>query len=379
MDESINIRILGDICPSRRYCSFFDDNSSREIFGRIFDELHAADVVIANLEAPISGRGSPIKKCGACLRGKPEDAKLLREANISALSLANNHILDYGPEALKDTIHISSENHIATFGAGDTIDSARRPLFFHCKKYVIGVIAFCEEEFSAAYSDRSGANLFDPYVSITDIYEAKKRCDCLIVLYHGGIENYEFPSPLLQKKCHKMVDAGVDVILCQHSHCIGTRERYKGAEILYGQGNALFGRMENDSAWNRGLLANINISQDGVQVSYRLFEATNSGIEYVCRKDEERFFSDMEQRSEVLAEPASIRKLWIDFCNGQRAEYFPALYGFGRVWNKINRVLNNALIRLLISRKKQRTTMNLIRCDAHREVVQTILEETQKK
>lgn len=65
-------------------------------------------------------------------------------------------------------------------------------------------------------------------------------CDYTIVLYHGGKEHYRFPSPNLQKYCRKFIEKGANIVICQHSHCIGCEENYKNGKIIYGQGNFLF-------------------------------------------------------------------------------------------------------------------------------------------
>ena len=84
--------------------------------------------------------------------------------------------------------------------------------------------------------------------------------DYLIVLNHGGIEYYKFPSPLLQRKCREMVKCGADFVVCQHSHCIGTAENFLNGTILYGQGNSVFGYKDNSDSWNNGLLVKLTLS-----------------------------------------------------------------------------------------------------------------------
>src|SRR5690606_27860319 len=81
---------------------------------------------------------------------------------------------------------------------------------------------------------------------------------------HGGIEHYEYPSPRLQRVCRSMVRHGADLVLCQHSHLIGTVEKYRGGEILYGQGNAIYGYRPGNHAWNTGLLVSVNLSRTGM-------------------------------------------------------------------------------------------------------------------
>ena len=79
--------------------------------------------------------------------------------------------------------------------------------------------------------------------SLDHIQNLKDQCDYVIVLYHGGKEHYRYPSPYLQRVARKMVEKGADLVVCQHSHCIGCYEKYKDSMIIYDQGNFIFERI----------------------------------------------------------------------------------------------------------------------------------------
>ena len=127
--KEIKISILGDICSDWGYRAQFDQGDTKTIFGDVMAELQSADYAIANLELPLSNGGAPINKTGPCLHGKPDDFKVLKEAGIKAVSLANNHILDYGFDALRDTIKYAEENGVETFGAGVNAEQASKPFY----------------------------------------------------------------------------------------------------------------------------------------------------------------------------------------------------------------------------------------------------------
>lgn len=375
MKQTIKICILGDVCPQWGFRESFDKQDESLIFGDVVPELKNATFSVCNLEAPASRRGKRINKCGPCLRCNPEDLEVLKAVGINVLSMANNHILDYGKEALLDSIDACAGCY--TFGAGKNQAEAEKPLFLSENGQTIGMISYAEEEFNGARRDSAGANLFDPYSSLPKIKRVKAICDYLIVLYHGGIEHYALPSPLLQKKCRAMADAGADLILCQHSHCIGTREKYHGAEILYGQGNAIFGR-RGDSAWDTGLLTTVVLSEDGNRVSYRAFSAKEQGISFLLPEENQAVLDRMDQLSQKLDDEEFIKSSWDKFCAGITPMDMPMLLGWNRIFNKLNRILKNRLVKWFMNRKKAMIAMNLIRCDSHHEVIQTILENMQK-
>jgi len=114
-----------------------------------------------------------------------------------------------------------------------------KPLLVEQDGKKIGIYACAETEFSIAEDNRAGANPFDPLESLDHIADLKSKCDFVIVLYHGGKELYRFPSPYLRKVCRKIVEKGADLVICQHSHCIGAFENYHDSVIVYGQGNFL--------------------------------------------------------------------------------------------------------------------------------------------
>lgn len=342
------------------------------------DELAAlineSALVVANFECPATDNTIAVTKCGPSLRAEPSDIQLLKNIGFDVLSLANNHILDYGMQGVNDTLRLCDDAGIRTVGAGKNRTEAVKPVVYEVNGNKIGIISFAEAEFNLAGDTTPGANHFDPYDSFDQIAELKAQSDYLIVLYHGGIEYYRNPSPLLQKKCRKFVQAGANLVLCQHSHCIGTIEKVDDSIILYGQGNSLFGYREGDNSWNEGFVVLIDFQQEP-EVYLRLIKATPEGIIWGSEEENNERISQLKQESEKLDDSSWIANQWLLYCKKQEALDMPLLYGWSRVFNKLNRILGNRLINRRYSRRKLMTTMNLLRCEAHHEVVQTILED----
>lgn len=366
------ICILGDICPDNNYRSFFD-NGMLPFSENIISIIKNSDYTIANLECPATESNKPVTKCGPCLKAMPNDLELLKKAGFNALSLANNHILDYGPVAAKETLELCESLNIETFGAG-IIQDAKKALIKEFDNKKIGFLSFAEEEFNLATEDTVGANHFDPYESLQEIQELKKEVDLLIILYHGGIEHYQYPSPKLQKKCRTMSEFGADIILCQHSHCIGTVEKYNNSFILYGQGNSLFGFRQGDTSWNQGYITIIDTNTP-FEPDFQLLEATPEGVVLCNNKKRDTSITQMLEASENLTNKTFLINEWSRFVNKKKSIYYPLLYGLNRIVNKLNRLTGNRIIDLLFCKKAQMITMNVIRCEAHNEVILTMLEE----
>ncbi len=363
--------VLGDICPPWGFSK--DETPTPEtVFCDALPLLRDAAVTLANLEAPATLATQTADKNSVCLKARPSDLALLQAAGVDALGVANNHILDFGTQGLCDTIQKASEIGLPLFGAGSLSDAAK-PFFCTVGGKTVGVLAFAEQEFNCVTQSRIGANRWDDLDGVCAIAQAKAQCDYLVVLYHGGIEHHRYPSPLLQKRCRAMAAAGANLITCQHSHCIGTRERFADCEILYGQGNAVFGYRAGNDGWNRGLLLAVTVA-DTIQVRYLPVTATETGRCMLQKDDADALLAEMERASNALSDEAEIARLWNAFCQRQRDEYLPMLFGWGRVANKLNRLTHGRLVRLLTSRIARRNAMNLVRCASHREVVTTLLE-----
>lgn len=375
----IELIVLGDICPDKSYTDWFEHGTPENVFNDILPLLKASDYVVANLEAPVISKGNKINKTSMNLSASPNTVKILAESDINALSLANNHILDYGVEGLSETISNLIQNNIEYYGVGSS-NNVLPPHLVNKNGIKVGFLSFAEREFNCCIDYGIGAFLWNDIDGLKIIYDAKKKCDYLVVQYHGGIENYIYPSPMLQNRCRAMAEAGADLVVCQHSHIIGTKEKWNKADILYGQGNTIFGYSKDEGDyWNQGLICRIIINKTENQIK--------SSIDYIpiIAKEDGEFLADNELKTQVLQkldnnslkikDSEFINEQWRSFCKRQSSTYLPLLLGWNKFAVRINKILKGSLVNLFIDKNKKRNIMNLIRCDAHREVIQTILEE----
>ena len=374
MKKNTQIIICGDICPTKDTVHFFETANTKGLFNNVLPILQNTDVLVGNLEFALTNTCTKINKTGPILKGTTNFINLFTKGGFTALGLANNHIKDCGASSVKNTLETCKKNNIATVGAGKNEVEAKKPLIIEQNGWKIGIMAFAEHEFNAAYSNEAGANLFDVYEDFEAITVFRKQVDYLIVLYHGGIEYYKYPSPLLQKKCRKMIDSGADFVSCQHSHVIGTEEVYNGGTILYGQGNTVFGYKENNSDWNQGLLVTIQLGKSNT-ISYVPIKATPLGIVTLTEVEKEHLFEEVMKRKQEILQEGFIKNSWNVFCESKKALYLPHLFGLGRILNKLNRKLGNKLIDTLYSKKQKQITQNLLRCESHYEVIETILKK----
>ena len=261
----MNILIGADLVPTSSNIDLFDSGDTQTLLSdELKNLLQNADYRIFNLEVPLTDREQPIPKCGPNLIAPTKCVAGYKAMHVDLLTLANTHILDQDQQGLDSTCALLDEAGIAYTGVGKTPEEAAKPYIFECDGKQIGVYACAEHEFSIVTEHSAGANPIDLLESPDHVAALKAKCDYVIVLYHGGKEHYRYPSPNLQKVCRKLVEKGADLVVCQHSHCIGCEEKYQGGTIVYGQGNFLFDDSESEF-WQTSLLVQID---DGFEISY---------------------------------------------------------------------------------------------------------------
>ncbi len=370
----MKITIFGDICPTRDTQSAFDRGDVVAVFGETLKEIEMSDIVIGNLECAVTDHPKPIRKAGPVLYTSTRSMKTLKSFDV--LSMANNHIRDCGDEGVMAALETCKEIGIRTLGAGKNIHDARKPLVLEKCGMKIGMMAFAEQEYNIATDIRPGACFFDLYEDFDRIREFRKTVDYLIILYHGGIEYFPYASPELSRKCRKMVDCGADLITCQHSHCIGTIERYNGGTIVFGQGNSVFGYHKGNDGWNKGLLLQIELQKSGeASVTYKGMVATPGGLCWMSEDATELLNEELKAREMLSQDKVAVQKEWDKFCDNFGKIHLPLLLGWPRILIALNRRIGNTLIRMFYGRLAHNNTHNLIRCEAHREAIETLLSK----
>jgi poly-gamma-glutamate synthesis protein (capsule biosynthesis protein) len=203
--------------------------------------LSDSDLVFANLEAPFGMQDSAYPKTYT-FQVSPDLVQVLQAGKINVVSLANNHILDFGTEALKETMQLLAKHQIKYSGAGMNLSEARKPAIFEIKEKKIAVASYSltfPVEFWA--TDSSGGTCFPSHTFFyKDIRRFKEENDLLVISFHWGGELLTAPKEYQLELAHKAIDAGADLILGHHPHVIQGLEIYKGKLIAYSLGNYVF-------------------------------------------------------------------------------------------------------------------------------------------
>lgn len=378
--NSLTLLVCGDVNTSADVRALFEKGSPEAVFGQLAGRIKSADLSIANLECALSDTAPAREKIGPVLRGRERDAAVLKNAGFDLLGCANNHIKDCGATGTLDTLAACARAGLSTTGAGRHAQESAQPARIEKNGWSIGVFAVAEQEFNTATSDGAGAHVFDPLNDLERLRLLKETCDYVIVLYHGGIEYYPFPSPSLQNTCRALVRNGADLVLCQHSHVIGTLETYEGGEILYGQGNTLFGHKAGKPTWNVGLAVEVALDQGAdkkAKITLVPIGCESDGqVNLLPDHKAQECLDSLALRSKQATDPAWLQENWGRFCDSIAPQQIPFLLGLGRWLARANRILRGKVVRMFFGRKQLLTTLNVIRCDAHRDVALTALQRT---
>ncbi len=305
--------LCGDLVPTEATRPAFDRGDLRALMGDALPVIRSGDFAVANLECALTRSDRAIRKLGALLKGSPADARVIAGCGFTHLGLSNNHTLDYGVAGMRDTVAAIRDAGMVPFGFGENDRDSRKTLCLEKDGFRVGVVAVCEHEYTYALRDRFGANPFDPFDTMEDIAAAKANADRVVVLYHGGKEQSEYPSPRLRKACRAMVRAGADLVLTQHSHCIGCREAYRGGEILYGQGNFNFVDELENPQWRCGLIVRVTFGETAA-AEYLPVVVTDTGIRMTDASEKEKILSGFSERSEILQDEDRWLAEWERFC-----------------------------------------------------------------
>lgn len=320
--------LLGDVCPTEYNDHIFAQKDVATLFTDVVTLFEGNDVNFVNLECALTLHDKPIVKIGPALKGCPQTADVLKMLGVNYCGLANNHSFDYGIQGIRDTFAALDSAGIVYTGFGDNYEDARRNLIIEKNGEKFGIVTVSERQYTYALEDRMGCRSYDEYDTMEDIRKAKAECDRVFVAYHGGKEGIGFPSPRIRKMCHAMVQNGADVILCQHSHCVGCYEEYRGAHILYGQGNHHFLRAEYhtpelEEQWNNSLAVKYDTATNEIEM-IPLTATGNGGICIATGERREKTLREMEVRNRMLADE-SYRGVWHNFCEKIRGQYQGAL------------------------------------------------------
>ena len=234
-----DVTLVGDVMPGRgvgaSLVRFGPDKAAAWL-----KSLLPGRLVIGNLECPLCDAhpSSDFKADGSPnLRASPSVAVWLRRAGFTAFCLANNHVLDCGPDGLAQTIEHLHRAGIRTAGAGGNLYEALAPAVMSCDGRQVALLAFGNGP--AAGRKTAGVAPVNSECLARALRQVRGSADAVVVMVHAGLEFLEYPESYVRRFADEAVDGGADVVVGSHPHCIRGLKRSARGVILYGLGDFL--------------------------------------------------------------------------------------------------------------------------------------------
>lgn len=243
--EKVTLSAVGDIMLAGSGAATFARDGFQYPFAATSQELRRADISIGNLEAPLSSGGNEFAGKKFRFRVNPKAAGALKRAGFSVLTLANNHIMDFGARGLRETLASLDRQNISYAGAGEDIEAARKPALLERNGKKVAFLSYSltqPVEFFAGEKRAGAAPGYSRYFQ-EDIRKARSSADYVVVSFHWGAERAVYPKSYQTEAARRAVDAGADLVIGHHPHVLQGVERYRGGLILYSLGNFAFGSL----------------------------------------------------------------------------------------------------------------------------------------
>ena len=239
----ITLTFVGDIMLSEGVGKVAKQHGVPYLFAGVKKQLTADDLTIGNLECAVSTRGAREEKTYT-FRADPALLPGLRKSGIEAVTLANNHALDFGRQALLDTLVNLRKAGIVSVGAGVDAEEAYRPALLTVGEQrvaLLGASRVLPTDRWAAGEEQSGiASAYDPARLLEEIRRVRPNADLVVVYFHWGRERKLSPERYQRLLARQCIDAGADLIIGSHPHVPQGFEYYRGKLIVYSLGNFVF-------------------------------------------------------------------------------------------------------------------------------------------
>lgn len=264
--------------------------------------MNDSDIMSLNNEFTFSTQGVSMEGKAYTFRAHPSRVGILKELGVDIVNLANNHVYDYGEQALLDTMDTLTKSDIYYFGAGKNLENAMAPVYFEVQGKTIAYVGASRAEkyqMTPQATENSPGILrcYDTSLFIETIKEAKNNADYVIANVHWGTEySYELEDIQLQTS-KDYIDAGADVIIGAHPHVLQGIEYYKGKPIVYSLGNLWFNEKTLDT-----MLLNIHFNGNDNEESIELeiipaIQSENVTKLVTKSEEKERIYSFLEDIS----------------------------------------------------------------------------------
>ncbi|HJT25675.1 MAG TPA: CapA family protein [bacterium] len=237
----VKLAFMGDINLGRHMTDLFKKNGAPWALQACKPFLDEADLAVANLESPVGDGGEEYTEKSVYLKGRPQDLDVLSYGGIGLVTLANNHVLDYGPEVANQTVEGLDRRGILHTGLVASNGRPQEPVYVTVQGVTLAFLGYCSVcpgKFEAG-KDKPGVEVALSAVMLPEIKKAKAKADFVIVLVHWGTEYYGV-NALQEKLAQSLHKGGADLVIGSHPHVLQKIQRIEKTLVAYSLGDFLF-------------------------------------------------------------------------------------------------------------------------------------------
>ena len=290
----LKIAFTGDLS----FSGYFRGKEQEDILSpEVKSFLQENHSTVINLESPITECGETEKERLAHKCDIEATDFIVKNFKKPVVSLANNHIMDFGEKGLLDTMECLESAGVSRIGAGYDLKDAVKPVVFNSGDLSVGIFAFQYKKNGIAGKGTAGP-LHDSASGLIrkTIKKLKKKVDRVVVVYHGGEEFLHTPMPYNRKQLQKYIDWGADAVVAHHPHTVQGYEFYKGKYIFYSLGNFIFDtdyqRVQKDSEDGMLLSLEFDKHSDSISFKYCPIRINRESLTIEVR-EKDRYFRDI--------------------------------------------------------------------------------------
>lgn len=304
--DTSTLMFAGDVYLSGYVTGRYDAEGINGVLDdNLLNQMQTADILMVNQEFPFGTTGTPAEDKQYTFRVNPSYVSILKDMGVDIVSLANNHVLDYGRDALQENFQTLENSEIIYTGAGESLQEASALRTMEAGGQTYGFLAASRVIPVTSWdvqNARPGVfTTYDKTVLVEAITEAKSECNFLTIYVHWGIERNTMPEAYQKELAHAYIDAGADLVIGAHPHVLQGIEAYNGKLIFYSLGNYIF----NQSIEKTML---VKMEQQDNTIEYSVLPAYATGAKTMNYEDTEGFYSYLESLSQgIVIEKGKIK------------------------------------------------------------------------
>jgi hypothetical protein len=318
--DRLRLVFTGDVCLGSGLLDAHPGHGVASLLAPLGEMLGSSDLAIGNLEFAVAPAGRWDQPRRGAIAVERHRLAGLGKSGFQVFSIANNHVMDAGPDGLRSTLRLLREEGLACLGAGETYDNAVRPLVLEVRGRRVGLLAACDWSAHFARRDVAGIAPLQRRALEQRVADLRGRCDLVVVLLHADLEFTPHPAPWRVRLARRLVERGADAVIQHHPHVIQGWERWRGGLIAYSLGNFVFRIQGNPyqalhAGTLDGLVLQLQVEFDrrGARLTPE-FVPVRIGADHLpsrpCERDSERILGVLQALSAQLREPGRIRAVW---------------------------------------------------------------------